>query len=154
MLKKTSHQDVSVLSSAKNGLTYLTPNDWALIADKAARLQFKAGEYIVRKGKRTHGVYMLLTGTALVQLPQGGAPVIGPGEVCGEISFIDELPATVDVVAKGAVEAFYLDRPTVQGLFELFPHLGSRFYRSLASSLSRRLRELISPVPALAAKGE
>jgi CRP-like cAMP-binding protein len=148
MPKKTSLQDVAVLSSAKNGLTYLTTNDWALFADKASRLQFKAGDYIVRKGKRTHGVYMLLKGTASVQLPQGGAPVIGPGEVCGEISFIDELPATVDVVAKEAVEAFYLDRPTVQGLFELFPHLGSRFYRSLASSLSRRLRELIAPAPA------
>ncbi len=154
MPKKTSLQDVSVLSSAKNGLTYLTANDWALIADKAARLQFKAGDSIVRKGKRTHGVYMLLKGTASVQLPQGSAPVIGPGEVCGEISFIDELPATVDVVAKEAVEAFYLDRPTVQGLFELFPHLGSRFYRSLASSLSRRLRELISPAGATAGKGE
>lgn len=146
MSKKNSLQDVSVLSSAKNGLTYLTANDWALIADKAARMQFKAGEHIVRKGKRTHGVYMILQGTACVQLPQGGAPVIGPGEVCGEISFIDELPATADVIAKEAVEAFYLDRPTVQGLFELFPHLGSRFYRSMASSLSRRLRELISPV--------
>ena len=154
MPKKTSLQDVSVLSSAKNGLTYLTPNDWALIADKAARLQFKVGEFIVRKGKRTHGVYMLLKGTAAVQLPQGSAPVLGPGEVCGEISFIDELPATVDVVAKEAVEAFYLDRPTVQGLFELFPHLGSRFYRSLASSLSRRLRELIGPAAAPVGKSE
>ena len=154
MSKTTSQQDVSVLSAAKNGLTYLTPNDWALIADKAARLQFKAGDFIVHKGKRTHGVYMLLKGTAGVHLPQGGAPVIGPGEVCGEISFIDELPATVDVVAKEAVEAFYLDRPTVQTLFELFPHLGSRFYRSLASSLSRRLRELISPAAALVVKKE
>jgi CRP-like cAMP-binding protein len=154
MPKKTSLQDVSVLSSAKNGLTYLTPNDWALIADKAARLQFKAGEFIVRKGKRTHGVYMILNGTASVRLPQGGAPIIAPGEVCGEISFIDELPATADVIAKELVEVFYLDRPTVQGLFELFPHLGSRFYRSLASSLSRRLRELISPVAAPAGKSE
>jgi CRP-like cAMP-binding protein len=76
---------------------------------------------------------------------QGKFPAIGPGEVCGEISFIDELPATANVVAQGAVEAYYLDRPTLQSLFELFPHLGSRFYRSLASSLSRRLRELIGP---------
>jgi CRP-like cAMP-binding protein len=154
MSKTTSHQDVSVLSAAKNGLTYLTPNDWALIADKAARLQFKAGDFIVHKGKRTHGVYMLLKGTADVRLPQGSSPVISPGEVCGEISFIDELPATVDVVAKEPVEAFYLDRPTVQSLFELFPHLGSRFYRSLASSLSRRLRELISPAAPPAVKKE
>ena len=151
MSKTTSHQDVSVLSSAKNGLAYLTANDWALVADKGVRMKFKPGEFIVRKGKRTHGVYLLLKGTALVQLPtQGTSPAIGPGEVCGEISFIDELPATADVVAKEEVEAYYLDRPTVQSLFELFPHLGSRFYRSLASSLSRRLREVIDPAPSSA----
>jgi hypothetical protein len=30
-------------------------------------------------------------------------------------------------------------------MFELFPHLGSRFYHSLAAILSRRLREMIDP---------
>jgi CRP-like cAMP-binding protein len=145
MSKAIQQQDVSVLSTAKQGLQYLTPNDWALIADKAARLQFKAGDSIVQQGKRTHGVYLLLKGTASVQVPvQGTIPAIGPGEVCGEISYLDELPATANVVAKEAVEAYYLDRTTLQSLFELFPHLGSRFYRSLASILSRRLRELIT----------
>ena len=33
--------DLSVLIAAKNGLVYLTANDWALIADKALRKQFK-----------------------------------------------------------------------------------------------------------------
>jgi CRP-like cAMP-binding protein len=138
-----------VLLSAKNGLAYLTANDWALIADKASRMQFKAGEQFVHRGKRTHGVYLLVKGTASVQIAgHGKAREIGPGEVCGEISFLDELPATADVVAGDAVLAYYLDRPTLQSLFELFPHLGSRFYRSLASILSRRLRELIDrPVP-------
>ena len=146
MTKVSQQQDVSVLSAAKNGLVYLTPNDWALIADKAVRRQFKAGESIVAKGKRTHGLYLLLKGTASVQIPmQGTALGINPGEACGEISFLDELPATANVVAKEQVEAYYLDRPTLQSLFELFPHLGSRFYRSLASILSRRLRELIGP---------
>jgi CRP/FNR family cyclic AMP-dependent transcriptional regulator len=139
----TQQQDVSVLSSAKNGLVYLTANDWTLIADKAARMKFKAGESIVQKGKRTHGVYLLLKGTASVQISNGSFPAIGPGEVCGEISFLDEQPATANVVAQDAAEAYYLDRPTLQSLIELFPHLGSRFYRSLAYSLSRRLRELI-----------
>jgi CRP-like cAMP-binding protein len=78
------------------------------------------------------------------------------GEVCGEISFLDELPATADVVAKEAVEAYYLDRPTLKSLFELFPHLASRFYHSLAGILSRRLRELIGqaspPKPATPSK--
>jgi len=49
------------------------------------------------------------------------------------------------VIAEGDVEAYHLDRPTLQSLFELFPHLASRFYRSVAMNLSRRLRELIGP---------
>jgi CRP-like cAMP-binding protein len=145
MSKATQQQDLSVLASSKNGLVHLTANDWALIADKAMRRQFKAGEHLVQQSRRTHGVFLLLRGTATVQLPaQARTTEIGPGEVCGEISFIDELPATADVVADGETEAYYLDRPTLQSLFELFPHLGSRFYRSLASILSRRLREVIA----------
>jgi CRP-like cAMP-binding protein len=150
MSKANQQQDVSVLSSAKNGLVYLTPNDWALIADKAVRKQFKAGETIVQQGKRTYGVYLLLKGTAVVQIPANDTSFgISPGEVCGEISFLDELPATANVIAKEEVEAFYLDRPTLQSMFELFPHLGSRFFQSLASILSRRLRELIGPAAAV-----
>lgn len=145
MSKASQQQDVSVLSAAKNGLVYLTPNDWALIADKAVRKQFKAGEAIVQQGKRTHGVFLLLKGSATVQIPLKGTLGIGPGEACGEISLLDELPATANVVAKEDVEAYYLDRPTLQSMFELFPHLGSRFYQSLAAILSRRLRELIGP---------
>ena len=134
-----------MLSAAKQGLVYLTANDWTLIADKATRMKFKAGDAIVQRGKRTHGLYLLLKGSATVQLPgQSSTAQISPGQVCGEISFLDELPATANVVAQEAVEAYYLDRATLQTLFELFPHLGSRFYHSLAASLSRRLRSLIS----------
>jgi CRP-like cAMP-binding protein len=153
MSKPSQQQDVSVLSSAKNGLLYLTPNDWALIADKAARRNFKAGETIVQQGKRTHGVFLLLKGSATVQIRTHGTALgVSAGEVCGEISFLDELPATASVVAVDDVDAYYLDRATLQSMFELFPHLGSRFYHSLAAILSRRLREIIgspaSPKPA------
>ena len=144
MTKAIQQQDVSVLSAAKQGLLYLTPNDWTLIVDKAARVQFKVGDPIVQQGKRTHGLYLLLKGSASVQIQTRGTVLgVGPGEVCGEISYLDELPATANVIAKEAVEAYYLDQGTLQSVFELFPHLGSRFYRSLACILSRRLRELI-----------
>jgi len=150
MPKDTHQQEIAVLLSAKNGLNYLTANDWALICDKATRTQFKPGEQFVHRGKRTHGIYLLVKGTAFVQIAgYNKAREIGPGDVCGEISFLDEQPATADVLANEPVSAYYLERPTLQSLFELFPHLGSRFYRSLASILSRRLRELIdqpSPV--------
>ena len=155
MPKATSQQeDVSVLSKNKNGLVYLTPNDWALIVDKATRRQFKAGELLVQQGKRTHGIFLLLRGTASAHLPgQGPARSIGPGEICGEISLLDELPASANVTADGAVEAYYIDRPTLQSMFELFPHMGSRFYHSLAGISARRLREVISPQTGLGKDG-
>jgi len=149
-------QDVSVLSAAKHGLVYLTANDWALIADKAVRLSFNKGAAVVEEGKLTNGVYLILKGTARVELPRRVTfPAIAPGEVCGEVSFLDELPATASVIALEPVEAYFLDRPTLQSMFELFPHLASRFYRSLAANLSRRLRDLIgasSKAPATSKK--
>jgi CRP/FNR family cyclic AMP-dependent transcriptional regulator len=145
-MSKVIDQEVSVLSSSKHGLVYLTANDWALVADKASRVHFKKGEVLVQRGRRANGVYLLLKGTARVEIrSQPASPGIGPGEICGEMSFLEDQPASARVVAAEDVEAYYLDRPTLQVLFELFPHLASRFYRSLATNLSRRLRELIGP---------
>lgn len=147
-MSKANERDVSILLSAKNGLVYLTVNDWTLMADKATRMSFKAGETIVQKGKAANGVYLLLKGKAKVRLTSHpGGPTIGPGEICGEMSFLEDVPASANVVADTDVEAYHLDRVTLQGLFELFPHLGSRFYRSLATNLSRRLREVIKSEP-------
>jgi len=144
-MSKSLEEDLSVLSAAKLGLSYLTPNDWTLIADKAIRVQFKEGQNIIQRGKRPNGVYLLLKGNARVQIPsQTMFRTVGPGEICGEMSFLEDGPASADVVAGEAVEAYHLDYSTLQHLFELFPHLASRFYRSLATNLSRRLRDLIA----------
>jgi CRP/FNR family cyclic AMP-dependent transcriptional regulator len=155
-MSNVNQQDVSILSSSKQGLIYLTANDWALVADKARRVRFKKGEVVVQRGKRADGVFLLLKGTARVQIPsQRAARVMGPGEICGEMSFLEDAAASAHVIADGDVEAYYLDRTTLQSMFELFPHLGSRFYRSLATNLSRRLRDLIgstSEAPAVSQK--
>jgi CRP-like cAMP-binding protein len=143
-MSKDHHHDVSVLAEAKRGLVYLTANDWKLMADKAVRMSFRPGERIVHIGRRSHGVYLLLKGSARVEIPsQSTVPAIGAGEVCGELSYLDDLPASANVVAQEPVEAYYLDRATLQSLFELFPHVASRFYRSLATGLARRLRDVV-----------
>jgi extracellular factor (EF) 3-hydroxypalmitic acid methyl ester biosynthesis protein len=150
-MSKVIEREVATMLAARNGLTYLTVNDWTLLADKAVRVQFKKGDFLVRKGKATNGVYLLLKGTAKVQLRSAPTRTMGPGEVCGEMSFLEDAAASASVIADENVEAYHLDRPTLQGLFELFPHLGSRFYRSLATNLSRRLRNLIGTESEIAA---
>jgi CRP-like cAMP-binding protein len=145
-MTKAIARELSVLSSSKNGLVYLTGNDWALVADKASRVHFKKGEALVQKGQKAKGVYLLVKGNARVQIAfQPKAATIAPGEICGEMSLLEDAPASASVFAEDEVEAFHLDRATLETMFELFPHLASRFYRSLARNLSRRLRELIGP---------
>jgi CRP-like cAMP-binding protein len=145
-MPKVIAQEVSVLATSKYGLVYLTANDWTLVADKASRVNFRKGQAIVTRGKKSNGVYLLIKGTARVQIPsQKTTPEIGPGEICGEMSFLDDVPASANVIAQQDVETYYLNRPTLESLFELFPHLASRFYRSLATSLWHRLREWIEP---------
>jgi extracellular factor (EF) 3-hydroxypalmitic acid methyl ester biosynthesis protein len=147
-MSKVNEQEVVTLLAAKKGLSYLTMNDFTLLADKAKRVKFKKGEVLVQRGKKADGIYLLLKGAAKVHLSSAaGAPTIGPGEICGEMSFLEDIPASALVVADGDVEAYRLDRLTLQTLFELFPHLGSRFYRSLATNLSHRLRDLIEAGP-------
>jgi CRP-like cAMP-binding protein len=144
-MAKNAGPELSILSSSQRGLIYLTANDWALVIDKASRVQFKEGAILIQKGKRANGVYLILTGSARVVIPSKASRTLGPGEICGEMSFLEDSAASASVIAEGNVEAYHLDRPTLQSLFELYPHLGSRFYRSLATNLSHRLRELIGP---------
>jgi CRP-like cAMP-binding protein len=155
-MSKSLEQEMSVLSSSKHGLVYLTANDWALVADKASRVHFRKGQALVHQGIKTDGIYLVLKGTARVRIPaQTKTTTIGPGEVCGEMSLLEDAPASAGVVADDEVDAYHLDRAALEGLFELFPHLASRFYRSLAKNLSRRLRDLIGPnsvAPASAGK--
>jgi extracellular factor (EF) 3-hydroxypalmitic acid methyl ester biosynthesis protein len=143
-MPKVIAQEMSVLATSKYGLVYLTANDWTLVTDKASRVNFRKGQALVTRGKKSNGIYLLVKGMARVQIPsQAKAPEIGPGEICGEMSFLDDVPASANVIAQEDMETLYLDRPTLESLFELFPHLASRFYRSLATRLSHRLRELI-----------
>src|ERR1700722_16358959 len=90
-MSKVVGVEVSVLSSSKHGLVHLTANDWVLIADKANRVHFKKGEVMVENGKRSNGIYLLLKGKARVQIPsQAGGATIAAGEICGEMSFLED----------------------------------------------------------------
>ena len=143
--KKDTHQQelLSVLQTARNRLEYLTPNDWTLIVDRAKRTPFGRGDVLIQQGKQSKTVYILIRGTAKIESSKAVIAHIGPGQVCGEMAFLENGAASATVIATEDGEACAIEWKALSDLFELFPHLGSRFYRSLAVSLSRRLREQI-----------
>jgi len=136
---------LSILQTAEHRLEYLTPNDWALLIDRAKKLTFKKEEILIKKGRQAKIVYLLVKGTAKVEGESGiKIAQIGPGQICGEMAFLENGVASASAVAEQEVEAFGIEWSTLRDLFELYPHVASRFYRSLAVSLSRRLRRQLT----------
>jgi CRP-like cAMP-binding protein len=147
--KDPAHEELlSVLQTAKHRLEYLTQNDWALIVDRAKRVAFKKDEVLIQAGKQHKTVYLVVKGAARVETAaKAFLARLEPGEVFGEMAFLENGVASASVTASGELEVCAIEWSALQDLFELYPHMGSRFYRSLAVNLSRRLREVIVMKP-------
>ncbi len=126
------------------GLQFLTANDWALIRDKARELHFQKDQRLIHEGLAGNTLYVITSGTARVERRNGLQPIriatLGVGDICGEMSFIEKASASASVVADEELTADGLDATTLHALFESFPHVGARFFRSVALTLSKRLR--------------
>jgi CRP-like cAMP-binding protein len=132
------------LQSANNRLQYLTNNDWTLLVDRAKPVTFKKGDVLIQQSsQQSKTIYVIATGKVKVSISGAALAQIGPGEICGEMAFLEGSHPSATATAEEEVQAFGIEWQNLIELFELFPHLGSRFYRSLAVNLSRRLREQI-----------
>ena len=66
---------------------------------------------------------------------------LGPEDICGDMAFLEQGKATAAVVAKDEeVEVEEIKAHALREILEAFPGLASRFYRSLALVLVRRLK--------------
>jgi len=136
------------LVAAKSQLQYVNRNDWVLILDKAKYLNFKKNDSLIQHGKQPTMVLAIMSGRAQIRNSFGVTIArIGPGEICGEMAFLENTYASASVVAEEAMVVYGIDWPILQDLFDLYGHLASRFCRSLAVNLSLRLRGQISRIP-------
>jgi CRP-like cAMP-binding protein len=134
-----------VMDMAGNSLRYLTANDWVLIQSKASRHIFKLGDEIIRQGELSKGICVIRRGEASVELAGSSSRSIlaslGPDDICGEISFLEQSQASATVIAsEEEVEVDEIEGHELRAMFVAFPGLASRFYLSLAMILAQRLR--------------
>ncbi len=128
-------------TSSPNPLNLVTPNDWVLIKAGARQMKFAAGDVMIHQDSPGGTLFVLRSGNARVESSGFLLTKIGPGQVCGEIAFLENCLCTATVTAETEVEVDAIDCDELHRIFRMFPHVGSRFYHSLAVLLSRRLRE-------------
>jgi CRP-like cAMP-binding protein len=127
--------------SVQSLLEFVTPNDWILIKAGARQVKFMPGDVLIQQDSAGGTMYLLGRGSARIESNGATLAHLGPGQVCGEIAFLDSGPSSASVIAEEELEADAIDWAELHRIFRMFPHLGSRFYQSLATMLSRRLRE-------------
>ena len=133
----------------KNTLECLTANDWALIGTKTERVAFGLGKEIVTQGAPIKNVYIIRRGSASVELATSKSSVLlavlGEGDVCGEMAFLQKGIASATVVAKDTeVVADVILVDDLRQLIGAFPGFAARFFRSLATILARRLQHALA----------
>lgn len=126
-------------------LTYLTDDDWLRMLKEVQRLDFKAGEVILKEGETRHAIFFIAAGSARVERRHMEFFVeiarLKTGEIFGEMSFLEGYAASASVIAAEPCEVICFDGHSVEAMIKADSGFAARFYRSLAEVLSRRLRE-------------
>ncbi len=115
--------------------------DWILTS--GVQQPVAADAIVVVEGQALEALYFVLEGFLEVQIRSTGEEAlarIGPGEIVGEMSFLEDRPAAATVRALENSLLLVLPRSALDTKTSADPAFGARLYRSLARSLSRRLR--------------
>ena len=105
---------------------------------------FSKGTKIIQAGEEGHCLYLLLSGTAVVQAPPPDGKVelatLKIGDFFGEISLVDEGPRSADVMALEDCELLRVTRTTIGVLAGLQPATAVQILSSIGRELVQRLR--------------
>lgn len=116
--------------------------DWIFSA--GIERKFARDEAIAVEGQELGALIFVLEGLFAVRLgDQERAPLVllGPGELIGEISFLENLLASASVVACEDSRVLWISRVDLERHLKTDSDFAANFYRALARVLSRRLRE-------------
>jgi CRP-like cAMP-binding protein len=124
---------------------FLTQDDQRLLLEKARRLTFQPGEVVIAEGSTRQALFFVHSGHVRIERERLGVATevtrLGPGEIFGEMAFVEDRGASASVVADGTVEVDVIEGGYVHALLMSVPGLAARFFQSLAVTLSNRLRD-------------
>jgi len=124
----------------------LTAGQLDRLSALAERTTIKKGSVLVREGHHADTLYLITDGVAnlIKNLAEAEIVVaeIPGGELIGEMSFAGNFPATATVTAATDIAALQIDKAKLTALLEGDAALGMAVFRSIASTLSRRLLQI------------
>jgi len=104
------------------------------------------GDVLFRQGDRGDSLMIVLEGqlVASVRTAQGTEEELarlGPGEVVGEMAFVDAEPRSATVTAPGGATILEFSRPALRALERSAPRVAAAILRNVLADVARRLRD-------------
>jgi CRP-like cAMP-binding protein len=108
--------------------------------------RFDAGATVIEAGSATdRDLFVVVSGTLEVHRRAGGTEtrvaLLGPGDLFGEMSFVDGCPRSASVRALATTRALRVRPEDLDTLARTHPAVAVRFMREVARILSFRLRQ-------------
>lgn len=128
-------------------LGQLSDSDIEWMIDNGTKQSVKQGEYLVKQGEPIENIYIVLSGGFRIfniENPDMNIATINSGEIVGEMSFLDERPPSVSVMATEPSSVYRISLERMKQRMEVDTRFAARFYYSIALFLSDRLRKTTS----------
>ena len=125
-------------------LGQLSDSDIEWLIDNGNKQTVKQGEYLVTQGESIENISIVLSGGFRIynkENPNNDIASINSGEIIGEMSFLDERPPSVSVVATEQSNVYSISFQWVKQKMEVDTRFAARFFYSVALFLSDRLRK-------------
>ena len=133
------------------------------VARRRRCLEFQDGDYLIEQGTRGRSMYLVVSGQleVLRRDDAGGRrhAVLGPGDVFGEIGFVNSTFRTAGVRAMGPVSVLRFDYARLENDLMFFPHIMAKLNFNISGILGKRLAEMVeahhaSPPPGVAVRDD
>jgi CRP/FNR family cyclic AMP-dependent transcriptional regulator len=104
------------------------------------------GDYLIHEGIQVPCIYFLLSGkVGVYKKDKGGKHMwlasLGKGFIFGELSFLDQGPASASIRAGSPFQALAINQEALHRLLDSQPSLGYKMLKTMARHTSQRLRQ-------------
>lgn len=125
----------------------LTDAQCATLASIARKQTLNAGDFLLQAGEQNHTLHVVTHGVLEVVKQAGGGDevtlkVIRPGEIVGELGFIDGTVHSTSIRALAATEAFSIEREDFEKLLKQDPDLVYKVMRAIVRIVHIILRSM------------
>ena len=125
----------------------LSDDQCEMLAEVTSACGIKDGSFLIEEGQKDDALHIITSGMMEAVSQTGGGDmvtlqVLRPGDMIGEMGFIDGVEHSAGLRAMGNCELMRLDRASFEGLLQKDPDLVYKVMRAIMRTVHRILRSM------------